>query len=235
VETKQPAIAQKIFGSIRRYDGKDFFVCLARDGHTGAVEFFFPDVSSNVALLDQALLEAAKADRSDVVAFLLATKRIPSDLTKQAFVAAAGCAACSVVQYMTENKQVSSEAIGEGFISATEGRHLNLMQMLYDGQQISGEFVLEAFKKTWDIWTKPQKYLVEILRRIPPEFKHRAFVYAASTGKSTALKYLATRDLPFRVLKEAYETKVERSKVVVGTITCEQLFYSSANYMDRFD
>jgi hypothetical protein len=59
VEMKQTAIATKLYGDNPEYDKKSFFVCLARDGYTGAVEYFFPNVRSNDTVLKEAVLEAA--------------------------------------------------------------------------------------------------------------------------------------------------------------------------------
>jgi hypothetical protein len=240
VETKQTAIAKTLYGENPEYDGKSFFVCLARDGYVGAVEYFFPKVRGDVTLLKEALLEAAKEDQSDVVAFLVGTKRIRSETVKRAFVTAAGYEACSVVKYLLDNYQVPSETIGEGFISATEGNHYGLMQSLYVEQQISADVVLEAFKTTsGSMNLQTLKCLIGFLSdetRIPQEFKHKAFVDAALTYKMTALQQLTMRgheELPLKVLKEAHTTKCDRTKKIVCRVTCEQLFNS--NDADRFD
>jgi hypothetical protein len=84
------------------------------------------------------------------------------------------------------------------------------------------------------------KYLAGLISdeaRIPPEFKYKAFVSAATRGESKPMQQLTKRgsaELPLEVLRDAHEaTREVKVKKLIYKVAYEQLF--DPNVKGRFD
>jgi hypothetical protein len=241
VDTKQTELAVQLYEGHPLYKGEDLFVCLARGGNTAAVEFLHQKLSSNVELLDAALLAAAENDKSDVAALLIATERISSDAVARSFVVAARHQSSFLVKYSLANYELSPETIGAAFVRAAEYDQFRLVQTLYDEHRVLAEAVLEAFNKTsWSSTQHTLEYLVELLSdesRILPEFKYKAFVSAAARRNTKSLQQFTKRgsaELPLEVLRDAHEaTRDLAVRKFIYKVAYQQLF--DPNVKGRFD